>query len=53
MKRRFGCGMTLRYKTDSATYAGMYASMRTGAGRQGWENVLLRDEKREPEDGRR
>ena len=25
LKRRFGVGMTLRYKTDSATYAGMYA----------------------------
>ena len=30
MKRRFGCGMTLRYKTDSATYAGMYASHADG-----------------------
>lgn len=26
LKRRFGVGMTLRYKTDSATHAGMYAS---------------------------
>ena len=34
LKRRFGCGMTLRYKTDSATYAGMYASHADG-GRPG------------------
>lgn len=34
MKRRFGCGMTLRYKTDSATHAGMYASHADG-GRPG------------------
>jgi hypothetical protein len=32
LKRRFGCGVVLKYKTDSATRAGMYA---TGGLRQG------------------
>ena len=35
LKRRFGVGMTLRYKTDSATYAGMYASADGGKGKAG------------------
>jgi hypothetical protein len=26
LKRRFGCGIGLKYKTDSATYEGMYAT---------------------------
>jgi hypothetical protein len=26
LKRRFGCGVGLKYKTDSATYEGMYAT---------------------------
>lgn len=32
LKRRFGSGVHLKYKTDSATYAGMYA---TGGGKGG------------------
>ena len=49
LKRRFGCGIGLKYKTDSATYEGMYATK----GGKGWQDVLLRDEERESEDGRR